>query len=53
MFLTQKRTRSRQSTLSYGYDARGELVSAISDVNPDYAYGYGFDEAGNRNSATE
>ena len=40
-------------TLSYGYDARGELVSAISDVNPDYAYGYGFDEAGNRNSATE
>ena len=53
MFLTQKRTRSRQSTLSYGYDARGELVSAISDVNPDYAYGYGFDEAGNRNSASE
>ena len=40
-------------TLSYGYDARGELVSAISDVNPDYAYGYGFDEAGNRNSASE
>ena len=28
-------------------------MSAISDVNPDYAYGYGFDEAGNRNSATE
>ena len=40
-------------TLSYGYDARGALVSAISDVNPAYAYGYGFDEAGNRNSATE
>ena len=53
MFLTQKRTRSRQSTLAYGYDARWALVSAISDVNPDYAYAYGFDEAGNRNSASE
>ena len=34
----------------FGYDARSELTSATLG---NAAYGYGFDEAGNRNSATE
>ena len=35
---------------AFGYDARSELTSATLG---NAAYGYGFDEAGNRNSATE
>ena len=37
--------------LAYGYNARSELVSAVSDVDANYNYAYAFDHIGNR--ATE
>ncbi|MBE6400896.1 MAG: RHS repeat-associated core domain-containing protein, partial [Verrucomicrobia bacterium] len=37
--------------LAYGYNARSELVSAVSDTDANYNYAYAFDHIGNR--ATE
>ena len=34
--------------LAYGYNARSELVSAVSDVDANYNYAYAFDHIGNR-----
>ena len=34
--------------LAYGYNARSELVSAVSDTDANYNYAYAFDHIGNR-----
>ena len=34
--------------LAYGYNARSELVSAVSDIDANYNYAYAFDHIGNR-----
>jgi|GEM_PF-438168 len=39
--------------LAYGYNARSELVSAVSDVDANYNYAYAFDDIGNRKTASE
>ena len=39
--------------LAYGYNARSELVSAVSDVDANYNYAYSFDDIGNRKTASE
>ena len=33
--------------LAYGYNARSELVSAVSDTDANYNYAYAFDHIGN------
>ena len=38
--------------LAYGYNARSELVSAVSDVDANYNYAYAFDDIGNRTTET-
>ncbi|MBR5622869.1 MAG: RHS repeat protein, partial [Opitutales bacterium] len=39
--------------LAYGYNARSELVSAVSDTDANYNYAYAFDDIGNRKTASE
>ena len=38
--------------LAYGYNARSELTSAVSDVDANYNYAYAFDHIGNRATET-
>ena len=38
--------------LAYGYNARSELVSAVSDTDANYNYAYAFDHIGNRTTET-
>ena len=40
-------------TISYFYNARGELTNAIAAVDSDYRFSYCFDDIGNRKTAIE
>lgn len=38
--------------ITYGYNDRSEVISALSNVNENYHYAYNFDPIGNRQTAT-
>ena len=44
---------AQNDTLSYGYNNRSELTTAVASVDSNYRYSYAFDDIGNRETSSE